>query len=419
MSLSVKNIGKSPEFRSVFTNFSWLLVIKVAGYIFPLITIPYLAKVLGAEGLGKIAVAASVNVWILTICNWGFMYSATRDLSRCRTDEKQVSSIFSNVLSCRLTLMMICFVVLLLLIAFIPSFREEKLLFIFTFLSIPGHILFPEWFFQAMEEMKYATLFNFFIKLFFTIAVFIFIQEKEDYILQPLLLSLGFILTGIVSHLYIIKRWNVKFQWIPLKRTFQGIKAGVDVFLSVFMHNLYDSFSQIILGYYCGFKHTGVYDAGTKFYDICTQFFSLLSMAFFPVLSRKIDVHKYYLTMALVLASLVSFFLFLFAPTIIHWFYTEEFSGAISVLRILSLSLPFAIMINIYGTNYLLIIGQEKKMRSIIVWVSLLGFVLSFPLVIYYQAIGVAVLLLLVRFVMAIALYVASKKIPKSETLND
>lgn len=419
MSLSVKNIGKSPEFRSVFTNFSWLLVIKVAGYVFPLITIPYLAKVLGAEGLGKIAVAASVNVWILTICNWGFMYSATRDLSRCRTDEKHVSSIFSNVLSCRLTLMMICFVVLLLLIAFIPSFREEKLLFIFTFLSIPGHILFPEWFFQAMEEMKYATLFNFFIKLFFTIAVFIFIQEKEDYILQPLLLSLGFILTGIVSHLYIIKRWNVKFQWIPLKRTFQGIKAGVDVFLSVFMHNLYDSFSQIILGYYCGFKHTGVYDAGTKFYDICTQFFSLLSMAFFPVLSRKIDVHKYYLTVALVLASLVSFFLLLFAPTIIHWFYTEEFSGAISVLRILALSLPFAIMINIYGTNYLLIIGQEKKMRSIIVWVSLLGFVLSFPLVIYYQAIGVAVLLLLVRFVMAIALYVASKKIPKSETLND
>ena len=419
MSLSVKNIGKSPEFRSVFTNFSWLLVIKVAGYVFPLITIPYLAKVLGAEGLGKIAVAASVNVWILTICNWGFMYSATRDLSRCRTDEKHVSSIFSNVLSCRLTLMMICFVVLLLLIAFIPSFREEKLLFIFTFLSIPGHILFPEWFFQAMEEMKYATLFNFFIKLFFTIAVFIFIQEKEDYILQPLLLSLGFILTGIVSHLYIIKRWNVKFQWIPLKRTFQGIKAGVDVFLSVFMHNLYDSFSQIILGYYCGFKHTGVYDAGTKFYDICTQFFSLLSMAFFPVLSRKIDVHKYYLTVALVLASLVSFFLLLFAPTIIHWFYPEEFSGAISVLRILALSLPFAIMINIYGTNYLLIIGQEKKMRSIIVWVSLLGFVLSFPLVIYYQAIGVAVLLLLVRFVMAIALYVASKKIPKSETLND
>ena len=419
MSLSVKNIGKSPEFRSVFTNFSWLLVIKVAGYIFPLITIPYLAKVLGAEGLGKIAVAASVNVWILTICNWGFMYSATRDLSRCRTDEKQVSSIFSNVLSCRLTLMMICFVVLLLLIAFIPSFREEKLLFIFTFLSIPGHILFPEWFFQAMEEMKYATLFNFFIKLVFTIAVFIFIQEKEDYILQPLLLSLGFILTGIVSHLYIIKRWSVKFQWIPLKRTFQGIKSGVDVFLSVFMHNLYDSFSQIILGYYCGFKHTGVYDAGTKFYDICTQFFSLLSMAFFPVLSRKIDVHKYYLTVALVLASLVSFFLFLFAPTIIHWFYPEEFSGAICVLRILSLSLPFAIMINIYGTNYLLIVGHEKKLRSIIVWVSLLGFVLSFPLVIYYQAIGVAVLLLLVRFVMAIALYVASKKIPKSETLND
>ncbi len=419
MSLSIKNIGKSPEFRSVFTNFSWLLVIKVAGYIFPLITIPYLAKVLGAEGLGKIAVAASVNVWILTICNWGFMYSATRDLSRCRTDEIRVSSIFSSVLSCRLTLMMICFFVLLLLIAFIPSFREERLLFIFTFLSIPGHILFPEWFFQAMEEMKYATLFNFFIKLFFTIAVFIFIQEKEDYILQPLLLSLGFILTGVVSHLYIVKRWRVKVQWIPLKQIFQDIKTGVDVFLSVFMHNLYDSFSQIILGYYCGFKHTGVYDAGTKFYDICVQFFSLLSMAFFPVLSRKIDVHKYYLSVALVLASLVSFSLFLFAPTIIHWFYTEEFSGAICVLRILSLSLPFAIMINIYGTNYLLIVGQEKKMRSIIVWVSLLGFVLSFPLVIYYQAIGVAVLLLLVRFVMAIALYVASKKIPKSETLND
>ncbi len=412
MKFSFRDLGALPEFRSVFTNFSWLFIIKVAGYVFPLLTIPYLAKILGAEGLGKIAVAASVNVWILTICNWGFLYSGIRDLSRCKTDEKKVSSIFSTILSCRLTLMTLSFLGLMIVVALVPSFWEERLLFFFSFLMIPGHILFPEWFFQAMEEMKYVTIFNFIVKLLFTIAVFVFIQQKEDYVLQPLLLSLGFLLVGGVSHLYIVKRWNVKFKWISLKCAFREIKSNVDIFLSVFMHNLYDSFSQIVLGYYNGFSHCGVYDAGNKFYDICTQFFNLLSMAFFPVLSRKIDIHKYYLAVALGLASVVSVLLFIFAPMIIHWFYTEEFSEAVTVLKILSFSLPFAIVINIYGTNYLLIVGQEKRLRSIVVLTSLVGFALSFPFAICYKAIGVAILLLFVRFVMAVALYVAYRRTP-------
>lgn len=401
---------ESEDTKSLFFNFSWLFCLKIVGYVFPFITIPYLARVLGSEGIGKIAFAASVNVWIMTICDWGFSYTATRNVARCKADINQVSKIYSVVMSCRMLLMIGCFIIMSLLVMSVHSLRCESVLFFFTFLSIPGHILFPEWFFQAMEKMKYVTIFNVVVKLFFTIAVFVFINQNEDYVLQPLFLSAGFLMVGFITHFYIKKYWGINFCWVPLSVAFHEIKNNLDVFLSVFMHNLYDSFSRIMLGYYCGYKQSGLYDAGNKFYDVSMQFFKLLSTAFFPLLSRKINIHKYYTIFSLGIAIILSLFLWISAPMLIQSFYTEEFSDAIVVLRILIVSLPFAVMVNIYGTNYLLIVGEERKLRKIITKLSLIGFVLSFPLIAYFQAFGVAILLLIVRVIMTIVLLIASKK---------
>ena len=94
----LKKIHNSNEARNVIQNFAWLSLLQVAGYIFPLITIPYLAVTIGVEGFGKIAFASAVIIWFQTIADWGFNYTATRDVAQNRNDREKVSKIFSNVL---------------------------------------------------------------------------------------------------------------------------------------------------------------------------------------------------------------------------------------------------------------------------------------------------------------------------------
>ena len=145
-----QRIKGSKEAKVLFSNFSWLAVLKIVGYIFPLITLPYLSRVIGVDGFGEIAYAMSIIVFIETFTDFGFNYTATRDVARVRDNIKEVSIIFSNVFWSKLLLMIIGFLILCLLICFIPQFNRSKLILFLTFLYIPGHILFPEWFFQAM-----------------------------------------------------------------------------------------------------------------------------------------------------------------------------------------------------------------------------------------------------------------------------
>ena len=206
---TIKNrIKNSKDGKTVFANFGYLTLLQIAGYVFPLITMPYLARVIGADGFGKIAFAAAIVVWFQTIADWGFNFTATRDVAQCRDDKEKVSRIFSNVLWARCMLTFVSGLILVLLTLLIPSFRENWLIICLTFLMIPGHIFFPDWFFQAVEKMKYTTLLNLGLKLLFTIAVFVFIKDENDYLLQPVFTTLGYLLCGVCALYIIINKWG-------------------------------------------------------------------------------------------------------------------------------------------------------------------------------------------------------------------
>ena len=211
-----KQINKSKDGKTVFANFGYLSLLQVAGYVFPLISMPYLARVIGADGFGKIAFASAIVVWIQTISDWGFNLTATRDVAQNRDDTELVSRIISNVLWARSILTLLSGIILLAVVLLVPYLRENADIIFVTFLLVPGHILFPEWFFQAIEKMKYTTLFNLLLKLVFTVAVFVFIHKREDYLIQPLLTTIGYLLCGFGALYLIFKKWGYtlyKPQW--------------------------------------------------------------------------------------------------------------------------------------------------------------------------------------------------------------
>lgn len=405
-----KRISGSKDGKTVFANFGYLSLLQIAGYVFPLITMPYLARVIGADGFGKIAFASAIVVWIQTISDWGFNLTATRDVAQNRADKEKVSRIFSNVLWARCLLTIFSGLLLLIAVLTVPYLRENADIIFVTFLLVPGHILFPEWFFQAIEKMKYTTIFNLLIKLVFTIAVFIFIHEKKDYIIQPLLSTIGFLLCGIGALYLILRKWGYtlyKPQWNELART---IKGSTDVFINNLMPNLYNSFSVMLLGFFGGATANGLYDGGNKFPTIFYQFQSVLSRAFYPFLSRRPDKHSFYARLNIGTALIGAIILIILSPFVIRIMLGDEFENSVIVMQILSFSIVFLAMDYTYGTNFLIIHHEERPLRNMTFVCSLLGMCVAFPLVYYYTYIGAAITVLLCRGLLGIGAFLLAKK---------
>lgn len=405
-----KKINSSNDGKTVFANFGYLSLLQIAGYVFPLITMPYLARVIGANGFGKIAFASAIVIWVQTISDWGFNMTATRDVAQNRDNKEKVSRIFSNVLWARCLLTIFSGLLLLLAVSIIPYFRSNADIIWITFLLVPGYILFPDWFFQAIEKMKYTTIFNLLLKLIFTVAVFIFIRDREDYLIQPLLTTIGYLVCGIGALYLILWKWGYTLyrpQWNDILKT---IKESTDVFFNNLMPNLYNSFSVMMLGFFGGATANGVYDGGSKFPTIFYNFQSVLSRAFYPFLSRRPDKHSFYAKLNLCTALFGAIILIVISPWIIRIMLGEEFEKSVIVMQILSLSVIFLAMSYTYGTNYLIIHHKEKPLRNLTFVSSIIGMCISIPLVYYFTYIGAAITVCLCRGMLGIGSFVLAKK---------
>ena len=406
----IENIKKSKDAKKVVSNFSYLTILQIGGYIFPIITYPYLARVIGVSGFGKIAFAMSLIVYISTFIDWGYNFTATRDVAKNSGDKRIIGEIYSTVMTGKTILTIISLVISGILILSIPYFYSNALILIFSFTIVLGQLLFPEWLFQGLENMRLVTVLNILSKLLFTVAIFIFIKKPDDYIYQPLLYGCGYILSGIISIYIVRKKLNIKFKWASFSSTIDSMKKSSSVFINNLMPNLYTSCSVLLRGMDGGSIPNGYLDGANKFYSIGAQFLTVLSRAFFPFLSRRIEKHNSFVYIKMLFTIIIATILIVFAPTLIHIFLDNSFESSIIPLRILAISLIFHSITNIYGTNYLIIIGKETELRNITIIVSIVSFLITIPAVYFYSYIGAACTIAFARIILGVSVYIAAKR---------
>lgn len=406
----ISNLRKSKDAMKIVANFSYLTLLQIGGYIFPIITYPYLARVIGVSGFGKIAFAMSLIVYITTFVDWGYNFTATRDIAQANNNLKKINDIFNIVMTGKCILTFISLIILFGLILCVPYFYNNALILIFSFSIVIGQLIFPEWLFQGLEDMRLITILNLLSKLLFTLAIFIFIKTPDDYIYQPLLYGAGYIMSGIISIYVVQRKLKIRFRWASYSSTFLSMKKSANVFINNLMPNLYTSFSVLLLGIWGGSIPNGFLDGANKFYSIGSQFLNVLSRAFFPFLSRRIEKHNSFVYIKLSLTILIAIILVVFAPYLIHTFLDSSFDNSIIPLRILAISLIFHSITNIYGTNYLIIVGREKLLRNITIIVSIFSFIIAIPSIYYFNYIGAACTITFARICLGISVYLAAKR---------
>ena len=186
----IKSKFQSKDSKKISANFMYLSILQGMNLILPLITFPYLVKILGIEKFGLIMFAQAFIVYFSMIADYGFNLSGIREVSSNRNNKEKLIKIFSSIMIARFILVLVGFIFLSIIIFSFEKFSNNWELYYLTFGIVIGTALFPTWFFQGMEKMKYITVLTVIAKLIFTVFIFIFVTKEEDFIYVPLINSL-------------------------------------------------------------------------------------------------------------------------------------------------------------------------------------------------------------------------------------
>lgn len=418
LSVYINRIRGSKDGSVLLKNFGYLSFLEMATRFFPLITTPYLARVLGVDVFGVLAIGTSVVAYFQTFTNYGFDYTSVRNAARYRNDKDELSTIVSITLFSKFFLMLISIALLALCICFIPFLKDYSSVIWCTFLIIPVSLFNTDWVFQALEDMKYITITSITAKFLFTILIFIFIRTQNDYLWQPVLTAVGALVPSIWGVIILKKKYAVKIGVPSFKSILTELKTGFSMFVTVFLPTIYSQLNTLLLGAYNGKTATGIYSGGTKFTTIAYGIFQLISRTAYPFFSRRMDKHRFYVALSLLLSFIVSILFFVFARPIVMVFLGPEFEEAIVVLKILAFTPVAMSLMNSYGINYLVLRGKESLMRNIVIFVTVFGIGIGVIGAIYYSYVGVAVASLVTQFIRAFLATYFARRIER-ETHNN
>lgn len=283
------------EGRVLVSNFLALGVVQGLNFLLPLLVVPYLLYTLGIELFGLLAMATAFSSYFLILSDYGFNVTATREISIHREDREKLNEIFSAVMTIKLLLMSLGFSILLLTLWLFDSLGKDALIYILSFGMVLGEVLFPIWFFQGIEKMRYIAILNIVAKLFFLLAILLFVEREDDIYLVPLFNSLGFIMVGLVSLFYIHKKFNIRFVWQPYRVLRQYIIMGWHIFLSKLAVTLYSSSNIFILGLFTNHLMVGYYAVAYKVVSALVSLGDIVNQVIFPYLSKKwIENREFY-----------------------------------------------------------------------------------------------------------------------------
>ena len=286
----LKNIANTADKKRLLSNFFSLSLLQTFTYILPLLTLPYLVRVLGVENFGLVMFAQAFIMFFNILVDFGFNLSATREVSIHRDDKEKLTEIFSSVMSIKFILIMVSFVILSVVVFSFDKFSSNWELYLLTFLMIIGQALFPVWYFQGLERMKYITIVNITSKLIFTIAIFIFIQNEDDYILVPILNGLGFIIGGLYSIWIIHKHFYQKFAFQSTETIMIHFKDSSQFFLSRLSVSIYTSANAFVLGIFTNNTMVGYYSIAEKLYIAMQVIYHPIVNTIYPYLSKSKNI---------------------------------------------------------------------------------------------------------------------------------
>lgn len=403
-------------------NFTSLSLLQLANYIFPVITLPYLVRVLGPEKYGVINFAAAFSAYFVIITDYGFNLSATQEISVNRNDKEKVSEIFSSVLTIKIILFFLSSGIFFLIVNMFELFSNDAGLYSIMFIGVVGIVLFPLWVYQGVEQMKYILIINVAIRSVTVVSIFLLVKVENDYLLLAVIYTITQVMTGITGLFFAIRKFDLRYLFPSKVQLLEQLKKGWNLFLSSIWINLYTTSNVFILGLFAPNSVVGYYSAADKVRIAFQGILSSMSQSVFPYVNKLlaesyqkfISFNRKLLKISVMIGIIISSSLFLFAEPIVKIVLGNEYSPSVIVLRIIAW-LPLIIFLsNVFGIQTMLPLNYQKRFSQILFLAALINLMISFSIVPSYFEIGTAVSMLVTEIFVTLSffIFIRMKRIP-------
>lgn len=395
----------------LFENIASLVSLKGLEYLLNFILFPYLLRVLGAERFGAIAFMQGIVQYFVIVVDYGFNMTGPRDIARAGSD-KETGRIFSNIMGAKLGIfgMLTVGAAVFMTITDQVSYDSQALFWV-VYLLAAGNLLFPIWFFQGIQQMRYITIVNVLARGMVLMLVFITVKGPDDYLKAAFLQSCTMVLAGLFSYYILFTKYHFIFQCPSLSGMKETLQDGWAIFFSTIAINVYTTTNTVVLGFMTNNEAVGYFSAANKLMESGKGLMVAVTQAVYPHVSallgdseeKALSFLKRFFRWYCGFFSLGTVIILLGAGIIIHLLFGNGYEASIVILQWMAL-IPAAVSVsNVYGIQIMLNFGKQRAFSQILMCAAILDVVCVIPLGYLYSGTGVAVTMSMVELFVAAA----------------
>jgi O-antigen/teichoic acid export membrane protein len=408
--------------KNIFYN----VLLAVSQVLFPLLTFPYLARVLGPENIGLYNFSESYARYFALVAALGISVYGVREIAKKQEQPKALSNTFAELFLINFIATCILSVVYIFTIVYSTKLSSHANLFYWSFLFFFFQVFVLEWFFTGINQFKYIAIRFFFIRLVFIAAIFIFIKEANDYV-KYMQLQVGLtVFLAIINFVYLFKFIDLKNIRLNELNITKHLKPLFLLFLTIFSISVYLHFDTVLLGILADNESVGYYSAPLKLVKIIIAVLAAITAAMFPkmvqffeqgdlVQFEKMLSQSFELVMSIGIPT--SILVYILAPEIIFILFGSSFELAIIPLQITAPLILIVSLSTIFGFQILSVHSKDSAILKSAVAGMLFSLIASFLLIPKFKQEGAAYIILCTELlVLSFFIYFSAKMVQLKNT---
>lgn len=381
--------------------------------LLPLVTVPYLARVLGPEEWGILAVAQVFAMYCIYIVQYGFEFAGTREVARHRGSPERVAELMGGILGCQLLLASVAAAAGLLAQATIPALGDRPLLLWAAVAFALAEGFTPFWYYQGIERIPLFAAIATGTRLAATVLIFGLVEAPEDSWMVPATYAVAALLSTAIGYLLAFR--EVRPRRPDLTAVGCTLRLGFGMFLLRLGTSLKEAGNPLLMALLVGPLQVALYAAPEKLTRPLAWLIHPIHRAVLPRLSHLVDVapdqghriaHLMFRSLTVV-AIFIGLMVALLAPRLIELVFGSGYEQAVPVLRVLALLIPLLVVNDVLTTQWMIPLRLDRLLTLLVGASVVLNLILAFLIVPRYQAVGMAWVAVVVEAATSVGLLLA------------
>lgn len=400
---------------SVKSNFIYNTVYQILILILPLITAPYVSRVIGAEGNGIYSYTYSIVQYFVLFAMLGLSNYGNRTIAKCRDDKEKLSKEFFSIYAMQL---MTSVLMIILYLGYITIFDNRYYTYALIQIIYLASTCFDiTWFFYGLEKFKLTVTRNIIIRVISAICIFVFVKDKDDLVIYTFLM-VGSTLISQLSLWPFLKN-EIKFVKPKFKEIIKHLKPNFILFIPVIAVSIYKLMDKIMLGNMTNVQNVAYYEYAERIINIPTSIITALGTVMLPRISNLLakgekNQIKFYMDKSMeymmFLSIPICLGLIVVAPEFVPIYLGNEFVTTGSIIQYLAVTLIFVSWANVIRTQYLIPKEKDKIYIISVILGAIVNFVINMILIPRLQTIGASIGTIFAEFTVMFVQTIAVRK---------